>query len=138
MTSSNPNPADGGPVSSQFLVDVERHDEQREAFRIHAAVFVAGMAVIILVNLLTNLAAGIAGEWWAWWSGWALLGWGLGLAIHGLVVRLARPTATTSTSARVDRKGDGAFAGAVEAAMADAIARARPDDDHDIDDRPGR
>ena len=26
----------------------------------------------------------------AWWSGWALSGWGLGIAVHGLVVWLSR------------------------------------------------
>ena len=57
------------------------------AFRIHAAVFAATMVLIFLVNLLTNLAAGIAGEWSAWWSAWALIGWGMGLAVHGLVVK---------------------------------------------------
>lgn len=57
------------------------------AFRIHAAVFAATMVMIFLVNLLTNLAAGISGEWSAWWSAWALMGWGMGLAVHGLVVK---------------------------------------------------
>ena len=61
------------------------------AFYVHAGVFAGSMAIIIAVNVATNLAAGIAGEWWAWWSVWALLGWGLGLTIHGLVVWMSRP-----------------------------------------------
>lgn len=71
--------------------------EQLRAFYVHAAVFAAGMTVIFAVNLLTNLSAGIAGEWTAWWSAWALLGWGLGIAVHGLVVRLNRPSLASST-----------------------------------------
>lgn len=67
------------------------YPHQVRAFQIHAAVFAAGMVGIFLVNLLTNLAAGIADQWSAWWSVWALIGWGLGIAVHGLVVRLARP-----------------------------------------------
>ena len=65
--------------------------QQRRAFRIHAAVFAAGMIVIFAVNLLTNLAAGIADQWSAWWSLWALIGWGLAIAVHGFVVWLSRP-----------------------------------------------
>lgn len=49
------------------------------------------MVVIFSVNLTTNLSAGIADEWSAWWSVWALIGWGLGVVVHGLVVRLNRP-----------------------------------------------
>ena len=49
-----------------------RYVEQLGAFYVHAAVFAAGMTVIFAVNLLTNLSAGIAGEWTAWWSAWAL------------------------------------------------------------------
>jgi hypothetical protein len=71
--------------------------EQLRAFYIHAGVFAAGMLVIFTVNLLTNLSAGIAGEWTAWWSVWAFLGWGLGIAVHGLVVRLNRPPSSSPT-----------------------------------------
>ena len=79
------------------MTDDQRREEAHayvrslRAFYIHASVFAGSMIIIFIVNLATNLAAGIAGEWWAWWSIWVLLGWGLGLAIHGLVVRLSRP-----------------------------------------------
>lgn len=49
------------------------------------------MAITFAVNLVTNLSAGIAGEWSAWWSVWAFIGWSAGIAVHGLVVRLQRP-----------------------------------------------
>ncbi len=74
-----------------------RYVEQLRAFYVHAGVFAAGMLVMFTVNLLTNLSAGIAGEWTAWWSAWALLGWGVGIAVHGLVVRLNRPSFSPST-----------------------------------------
>lgn len=74
-----------------------RYVEQLRAFYVHAAVFAAGMTVIFAVNLLTNLSAGIAGEWTSWWSLWALIGWGAGIAVHGLVVRLNRPSLGSST-----------------------------------------
>ncbi len=69
-----------------------QHAEQRRAFQAHAGVFLVGMAVIFGVNLVVNLMADIAGSWSAWWSLWALIGWGAGVAIHGLVVWLNRPT----------------------------------------------
>ncbi len=56
-----------------------------------SGVFIVGMVVMFGVNLVTNLAAGIAESWSAWWSPWALIGWSAGLAIHGLVVWLNRP-----------------------------------------------
>ena len=74
-----------------------RYVEQLRAFYVHAGVFAAGMLVIFTVNLLTNLSAGLAGEWTAWWSAWALLGWGVGIAVHGLVLRLNRPSLSSST-----------------------------------------
>ena len=74
-----------------------RYVEQLRAFYVHAAVFAAGMTAIFAVNLLTNLSAGIAREWSAWWSVWALIGWGAGIAVHGLVVLLNRPSPSSST-----------------------------------------
>jgi len=74
-----------------------RYVEQLRAFYVHAGVFAAGMLTIFAVNLLTNLSAGVAGGWSAWWSAWALLGWGLGIAVHGLVVRLNRPPSSSPT-----------------------------------------
>ncbi len=70
---------------------------QLQAFYVHAGVFAGGMMIIVLVNLATNVDAGIAGDWRAWWSAWAFIGWGLGIAVHGLVVRLNRPTVSSST-----------------------------------------
>jgi hypothetical protein len=75
----------------------QRYVQQLRDFYIHTTVFAGGMVIIFLVNLTTNAAAGIAGEWWAWWSAWAFLGWGLGIAVHGLVVRLNRPSRSSST-----------------------------------------
>ncbi len=85
------------PTASRAATDDEqralarRYVDQVQAVRVHAAVFAGSMAVIIVTNLLVNLAAGTAGDWQAWWSLWALLGWGIGLCVHGLVVRLAKP-----------------------------------------------
>ena len=76
---------------------VRRYVEQLRVFSVHAGVFAVGMLVIFTVNLLTNLSAGIAGEWTAWWSVWALLGWGGGVVVHGVVVRLNRPSPASST-----------------------------------------
>jgi hypothetical protein len=65
------------------------HPYQRRVFQVHARVFVASMALVFSVNLALNLATGTAGRWSAWWSLWALVGWGLGVTVHGLTVWLA-------------------------------------------------
>ena len=75
-----------------------RHVEQTQAFHAHAAVFALSMTAIFAVNLLTNLAAGTASDWPAWWSAYALIGWSLGLGIHGFVVWLATPGAPAAPS----------------------------------------
>ena len=74
-----------------------RYVGQLRAFYIHAGIYAASMLIMFAVNLLTNLSAGIAGDWTAWWSAWALLGWGLGIVVHGLVVWLNRPLLASST-----------------------------------------
>ncbi len=74
-----------------------RYVQQLGVFYVHAAVFAGSMAINLAVNLLVNLNTGIAGEWSAWWSLWALIGWGAGIAVHGFVVRLNRPTFSPST-----------------------------------------
>lgn len=69
----------------------EEYVEHLRAFYAHAGVFVGVTTIVVMVNLFTNLSAGVAGEWSAWWSVWAFLGSGIGLAVHGFVVRLNRP-----------------------------------------------
>lgn len=85
-------------LQSQVAAD---SPHQRRVFQVHARVFVASMVLIFAVNLALNLATSTTGQWSAWWSIWALVGWGLGVAVHGVVVGLARPR-------RQDPEGGGA------------------------------
>lgn len=99
---SSSEPEDGSDEREQAA---RQYVEQLRAFYVHAGMFAVGMLVMFAVNLLTNLSAGTAGEWSAWWSLWALIGWGAGIAVHGLVVRLNRPSLASSTweQRRIDR-----------------------------------
>ena len=90
------SPTAAGTPEDQRTGAARQYVQRLRGFYVHAGVFAVGMVIIFLVNLATNVAAGIAGEWWAWWSAWALLGWGVAVAIHGLVVRLSRPRSSTS------------------------------------------
>lgn len=74
-----------------------RYVEQLRAFYVHASIFGASILIMLGVNLLVNLSAGIAGQWSAWWSAWAVLGWGFGIAVHGIVVWFNRPALGAST-----------------------------------------
>ena len=78
-------------ATNDLPADSDLYEHQRRAFRLHRNVFAGSMVIIFLVNLATNAAAGITGEWWAWWSALALIGGTLGLAVHGIVLRMARP-----------------------------------------------
>jgi len=84
-------------ASDERVAAARRYVEELRAFYAHAGVFVVGMLIMFAVNLLTNLTAGTAGEWAAWWSAWAFIGWSAGIAVHGLVVRLNRPSSSSST-----------------------------------------
>jgi hypothetical protein len=97
MTASTeaPNPTD--QTADKREEAARRYVQQLRVFYVHVAVFAGSMAINLAVNLLVNLSAGIAGEWSAWWSLWALLGWSAGIAVHGLVVRINRPSVSPST-----------------------------------------
>ena len=74
--------------------DATTYQEQLRVAAVHATVFAIGITAITLINLIINLSAGLTGELTAWWSLWALAGWGLGVTVHLLVVRLTRPTSS--------------------------------------------
>ena len=71
--------------------DLARYRQGVRVFQAHAAVAAGSIALMLAVNLLTNLSAGTADDISAWWSLWAILGWSAGLGVHGFVVWLARP-----------------------------------------------
>lgn len=63
------------------------HDKTRRAaehvdalmgFYVHLAVFVIVNALLVLINWMAS-----PGDWWVQWP---LLGWGIGVAAHGLAV----------------------------------------------------
>ncbi len=98
MTASNsaadspvPDATANQGIDEERVEAAEQYVEQLRVFYAHAAVHALSMIVIVLVNLVTNLYAGTAGQWSAWWSIWAFVGWIAGLAVHGLVVWLNRP-----------------------------------------------
>lgn len=97
MTTPAETPKHADDETSDREEAARRYVQQLRVFYVHAAVFAGSMAIILAVNLFVNLSAGIAGEWSAWWSLWALIGWGAGIAVHGLVVRLNRPSFSPTT-----------------------------------------
>ena len=54
--------------------------EVKYGFYVHAIVYAAVMALLIIINLMT--AAG------TWWFVWPLMGWGIAIAIHAARVYL--------------------------------------------------
>jgi 2TM domain len=52
--------------------------QMRIGLRIHAIAFVASMAVMVVINVLTGAP---------YWVVWVLLGWGVGILSHWLAVR---------------------------------------------------
>ena len=54
--------------------------EARVDFRIHLYTFMAVMALLIIINFLTSPGY--------LWFKWPLLGWGIGLAAHGVYANI--------------------------------------------------
>ena len=52
--------------------------EEIKSFYVHAGIYAVVNAVLVLINIFY--------EDEVWWSLWTVLGWGLGLFIHGLCV----------------------------------------------------
>jgi hypothetical protein len=52
--------------------------EEIKAFYVHAGIYTIVNIVLISINIFNQDEV--------WWSLWALLGWGIGLAIHGMSV----------------------------------------------------
>lgn len=52
--------------------------EEIKAFYVHAGIYVAVNCVLVAINLYDDDDV--------WWSLLAILGWGIGLAIHGMSV----------------------------------------------------
>lgn len=98
MTTTTPasQPTAPGTLDEQ-REEARQYVHQLRAFYVHAVVFAVSMVIIFITNLSVNMAAGLTGEWSAWWSVWALLGWGVGVAIHGFVVRISRPQGSGPT-----------------------------------------
>jgi 2TM domain len=82
------------------LEDDERVDQQRrledarEAFAAHAALYVLVMAALLVLNLFLS---------GFWWSGVVLVGWGIVLALHYLILRRAG-TADTGRQAGTEQR----------------------------------
>lgn len=74
-------------TEAQKIARAERRVRAMTGFYIHLAVFVAVMALLLVLNLMDTSD---------WWVQWPLLGWGLGVAGHWWAVfgqgsdRLAR------------------------------------------------
>lgn len=95
-------PSDLDQTADERVEVARRYADQRRAFHGHVGGFATGMFIMFSVNLVTNISAGTAGEWSAWWSVWALLGWSIGIAVHGFVVWLNRPSFASSTAEEID------------------------------------
>lgn len=77
MNSDLPRTRTRSSLTEEELEAIE-YVQELKAFYTHAAVFVVGMIGIFIVNMMTSPGY--------LWSVWALLGWGMGIAIHGVTV----------------------------------------------------
>ena len=67
------------------------HDTDKRIFLAHLALYVVVNAVLVAINLMQPVTEGGARNYWFVWP---LLGWGIGVAAHGLIIymeKAARP-----------------------------------------------
>jgi len=97
MTAPTQHPHVDELTEDERVEAARQYVHQLKAFYVHASVFAGSSLINFVINLVINLSAGIAGDWRSWWSLWAFLGWGIGIIVHGSVVRLNRPSSSVST-----------------------------------------
>ena len=59
------------------LERAKQHVEAMTGFYIHLAVYVVVMTILLIINLTASPV---------WWVQWPLLGWGIGLLAHAVLV----------------------------------------------------
>jgi hypothetical protein len=69
-------------VEGRLRAQAVRNLRRRAAFRIHLLVFVMVNLMLVAIWLTTGLATG---SWYPWWI-FPLLGWAIGLVVHGWTV----------------------------------------------------
>jgi hypothetical protein len=69
-------------VDSQRIVAARRRVAEIEGFFIHLAVFALVIALLTGVNVYTGDQ---------WWVQWVVLGWGIGVAAHGIALFANKP-----------------------------------------------
>ncbi len=81
MNTSNTTPSPGTDMAEdELLRRAKRRVDAKMGFYVHALVFVLVNAGLYALNLWQGGTR---------WHGWPLAGWGLGLAIHGIVTYLS-------------------------------------------------
>lgn len=70
------------PQNDKRAVAIERLKAKR-GFRAHLAIY-------LIVNILLVSIWAVSGRAY-FWPGWAMLGWGIGLALHGWSVYFRKP-----------------------------------------------
>jgi hypothetical protein len=66
---------------NQAYLRAKRRVRRLRGFYIHLLFYVLVNAFLIVINVAASAARG-----YGWWAQWPLLGWGIGLAAHGVAV----------------------------------------------------
>lgn len=78
-TPATPDSGAQEPVKRSYAERLEdsRHAEEMFGFKIHLAVYVGVMTLLLIINFFDQDV---------WWAQWPLLGWGFGLFCHWFAV----------------------------------------------------
>jgi hypothetical protein len=70
----------GTDTRDEAYVRAHERAEALQGYYIHLLIYIVVNAGLFLINYLTTSGDG------GWWFQWTLLGWGIGLAVHTIVV----------------------------------------------------
>lgn len=92
---------DPAPAAERYA-DARRQVRAMTGFYVHLAAYIAAMLAMLAIDAATGPA---------WWVQWPALGWGLGLAAHGVAVFARAPRAIRAWQERkieeiAQRRGD--------------------------------
>ncbi|AXH97749.1 2TM domain-containing protein [Ornithinimicrobium avium] len=77
-----PAPSADPAADPELRAKALKHLEEKKAFRIHLTTYVVIMGFLVAIWLITGMGY--------FWPIWPMMGWGIGLALHGASLRWDR------------------------------------------------
>ncbi|NLT57325.1 MAG: 2TM domain-containing protein [Actinomycetales bacterium] len=95
----NPGPQDQLPDETELRALAIHNLRRREAFKTHLVVYLLVNAVFVGTWVMAGVVSGV---WYPWWI-YPMLGWGIGVGLHGWTVYRRDAYSENKIRAEMDR-----------------------------------